>query len=140
MVACAVGIDKKKSLNEKMQRLGLRQKDIIESFVRSQGPGGQNVNKTSTRVYLKHLPTGIEVKCQKERSQSLNRYLARKILLEKIETLILGRLSTQRQRIEKIRRQKRRRSRRAKLKMLEAKHRHSEKKLLRRPVSVTETE
>jgi len=140
MVACAVGIDKKKSLNEKMQRLGLRQKDIIESFVRSQGPGGQNVNKTSTRVYLKHLPTGIEVKCQKERSQSLNRYLARKILLEKIETLILGRLSTQRQRIEKIRRQKRRRSRRAKLKMLEAKHRHSEKKLLRRPVSVTDTE
>ena len=138
MAAFAVGIDKEKSLNEKMQRLGLRQVDITESFVRSQGPGGQNVNKTSTCVYLKHLPTGIEVKCQKERSQSLNRYLARKILLEKIEALILGRLSAQQQRIEKIRRQKRRRSRRAKLKMLEAKHRNSEKKFLRRPVSDTE--
>jgi len=121
-----------------MARLGVREEDIIESFIRSQGPGGQNVNKTSSCVYLKHIPTGIEVKCQRERSQALNRFLARRILVNKIETLILGDLSEERQRIEKIRRQKRRRSRRAKLKMLEAKRRRAEKKLLRAPVRNTE--
>lgn len=126
-----VGIGKEKALAEKMSCLGIKDSDIVESFIRSAGPGGQNVNKTSTCVYLKHIPTGIEVKCQKERSQALNRYIARQILLKKIETLILGDLSEERRRIEKIRRQKRKRSKRAKLKILEAKHRHSQKKLLR---------
>jgi peptide chain release factor len=125
------GLEKEKAMVEMMARLGVREQDIVERFIRSQGPGGQNVNKVSTCVYLWHAPTGIEVKCQRERSQALNRYLARQILLKKIEERILGRLSAERKRAEKIRRQKRKRSRRAKLKILEAKRRHSEKKQLR---------
>jgi protein subunit release factor B len=131
-----VGLKKEKALQEMMVRLGVREEDIIERFIRAQGPGGQNVNKVSTCVYLRHLPTGIEVKCQQERYQAQNRYRARQILLEKIESAVLGKLSEEQKRIEKIRRQKRRRSRRSKLKMLESKRRHAAKKLLR--VSVRE--
>lgn len=120
-----------------MARLGVREEDIVERFIRAQGPGGQNVNKVSTCVHLRHLPTGIEVKCQQERSQAQNRYRARKILLEKIECAILGKLSEEQKRIEKIRRQKRRRSRRAKLKILESKRRHAAKKFLRARVRET---
>ncbi len=125
-----VGISKtkKETLKKKMQNLGIQEEDIEEKFIRSSGKGGQKVNKTSTCVYLKHRPTGIEVKCQRERSQVLNRFLARRILANKIETLILGRLSEERKRIEKIRRQKRKRSRRAKEKMLKAKRERGEKK------------
>ena len=133
-----VSLEKEKALREKMARLNIRKEDIVESFIRARGPGGQNVNKTSTCVYLKHIPTGIEVKCQKERSQILNRYIARKILTNKIEALVLGKLSEERQRIEKIRRQKRRRSRKAKLKIREAKRRQGEKKAFRAPVRGTE--
>jgi protein subunit release factor B len=79
---------KENSLHEKMKALNIREEDIRESFVRSQGRGGQKVNKTSTCVYLKHIPTGIEVKCQQERSQALNRYRARVILVKKIDKLI----------------------------------------------------
>jgi len=111
-----------------MEKLGILEKDIIEKFVRSGGKGGQKVNKTSTCVYLKHIPTKIEVKCQRERLQSINRFLARKILADKIEKMILGRESEEQQRIEKIRRQKRKRSKRAKIKMLEEKRMHSQKK------------
>ncbi len=134
-----VGLDKDKALAAKMLRLGIKEADIIEKFIRSSGPGGQKVNKSSTCVYLRHIPTGIEVKCQRERSQALNRYIARKILARKVETLILGDLSEERKRIAKIRRQKRRRSRRAKLKILEAKRRHSEKKLLRKKIEDRDT-
>jgi len=126
-----VGLDKEKELRELMAHLGVREGDILEKFVRSRGPGGQNVNKVSTCVYLRHIPTGIEVKCQQERSQSQNRFLARRMLLKKIEFRILSKILEERKRIEKIRRQKRRRSRRAKLKILEAKHKQSEKKSLR---------
>ena len=132
-----VSLEKEGALRRKMEGLGIREQDIQESFIRSKGPGGQNVNKTSTCVYLKHIPTGIEVKCQKERMQVLNRYIARKILVSKIEGLVLGKLSEEQQRIEKLRRQKRRRSRKAKLKMLEAKRRQGEKKSLRAPVRET---
>jgi peptide chain release factor len=119
---------KEKILHDKMETLGIKEKDIIERFVHSQGHGGQNVNKTSTCVYLKHIPTGIEVKCQKERSQTLNRFLARRILMNKIQNMILGKESEEQQRIEKIKRQKRKRSKKAKEKVLRLKHIQSEKK------------
>jgi len=112
----------------KMEKLGIYEKDIIEKFIRSSGKGGQNVNKVATCVYLKHIPTQTEVKCQMERSQALNRYRARKILAEKIETRIKGRESEEQKQIAKIRRQKRKRSKRAKEKMLEDKKKQAEKK------------
>ncbi|OGS20617.1 MAG: peptide chain release factor 1 [Elusimicrobia bacterium RIFOXYA2_FULL_40_6] len=126
-----VNPSKEEFLSKKMQELGIFERDIIEKFITSGGKGGQHLNKTSTCVYLHHIPTGIEVKCQQERSQALNRFLARIILVNKIEQLVLGRKSTEQQRIEKIRRQKRKRSRRAKEKMLQDKHHHSEKKKMR---------
>ncbi|MCX5708786.1 MAG: peptide chain release factor-like protein [Candidatus Omnitrophica bacterium] len=134
MVNLGVSPEKEAALRERMRRFNIREDDLKENFVRSQGPGGQNVNKTSTCVYLKHIPSGIEVKCQEERSQVFNRYRARVILTGKIESKILGRLSEERKRIEKIRRQKRKRSKRAKLKVLEAKRRQAEKKSLRQRV------
>ena len=123
-----VRTDKLKALQDEMSRLGVREEDIEEKFTPAQGPGGQNVNKVSTCVRLRHIPTGIEVKYQRERSQAQNRFFARRVLLEKIESFILGKLSAQRKRIEKIRRQKRKRSHHSKLKMLQAKRRQSEKK------------
>ena len=132
MADYTVNLTNEHALKEKMARLGVRESDIVESFIRSSGPGGQNVNKVSTAVYLKHIPTGIEVKCGLERSQALNRFLARRILVNKIETIKLGRASEERRKIEKIRRQKRKRSKRAKEKMLAAKKMHAEKKVFRR--------
>jgi peptide chain release factor len=117
-----------KTLMERMQALGVREQDIQEQFVRSSGAGGQKVNKTSTCVMLYHAPSGIRVKCQKERSQSRNRVLARSILLDKIEAKIKGAESAEQQEIAKIRRQKRKRSRRARLKILADKRHQAEKK------------
>ncbi len=128
---------KEKQLKAKMDALNISENDIDETFIRSGGRGGQHVNKTSTCVYLKHIPTGIEVKCQEERSQGLNRYRARVILANKIEQLIKGKESEEIQRIEKIRRQKRKRSKRAKEKMLAEKKIIGEKKRLRGPVTKT---
>jgi len=128
MSSFSVSREKEEALRKKMESLGILEKDIVEKFVRSSGRGGQKVNKASTCVYLKHLPTQIEVKCQRERFQSVNRFLARRILADKIEAMIRGKESEEQQRIEKIRRQKRKRSKRAKLKMLEEKRKHSEKK------------
>jgi len=130
-----MGIDKEGALKAKMASLGIKESDIRELFILASKKGGQKVNKTSSCVYLKHMPTGIEVKCQQERSQALNRFLARRILVDKIESLILGRESDEQKRYEKIRRQKRRRSRRAKEKMLRNKKLHSKKKALRRNIS-----
>ncbi len=119
---------KEQVLQEKMRSLGILESDLEEQFVRSGGKGGQNVNKVSSCVLLRHRPTGLWVKCQQERSQALNRFLARRLLVEKIERDVLGRKTEEQRRIEKIRRQKRRRSRRAKNKMLADKHHQSEKK------------
>ncbi len=121
-----------------MRFCGVKEQDITERFIRSSGRGGQNVNKVATCVYLKHRPTGVEVKCGRERSQSLNRFLARRTLVGKIETMILGRESEERKKIEKVRRQKRKRSKRAKEKMLEGKKKQSQKKALRGPVDISE--
>ncbi len=115
-----------------MAELGVTEGDLEESFVRSGGHGGQNVNKTSTCVMLVHKPTGLQVKSQATRQQGLNRFIARRLLLDKIEELRTGRVAAEQARIEKIRRQKRRRSRRAKDRMLADKAHHSDKKALRR--------
>lgn len=129
-----VSEEKEAALWKKWEELDIRPEDVTEAFIRSGGHGGQNVNKVATCVQLKHIPTGIEVKCQKARTQGMNRYYARKLLAEKIETIKLGALSAEQQKIEKLRRQKRKRSKRAKEKVLEAKRHQSEKKAARKSV------
>jgi protein subunit release factor B len=132
MNAFVISPEKQQALEERMLRVGIREQDLEEQFVRSSGPGGQHVNKTSTCVVLVHRPSGVTVRCQQERSQTLNRFLARRRLVEKIEESILGKASARQQAIEKIRRQKRRRSRRSKQKMLESKHHRTRVKEARR--------
>ncbi|MDD5060399.1 MAG: peptide chain release factor-like protein [Candidatus Omnitrophica bacterium] len=126
------------TLEQRMFLLGVREEDIVENFVRSSGPGGQNVNKTSTCVYLKHLPTGIEVKCQRQRSQAMNRSLARHILLSKIANKIqqdnLARQSLK----AKIVRKNRPKPAGLKKRILEGKRKHAEKKLSRKKISEIE--
>jgi len=105
--------EKEKALVERMKSLGIRESDLIEKFIRSSGPGGQRVNKVATCVYLKHLPTGIEVKVQQERSRDLNRFLARRAIADRIESQVFGKKTSTEKRMEKIRKQKKRRKRRS---------------------------
>lgn len=129
-----VPVDREDRLAARMNQLGVREEDLDESFVRSGGHGGQNVNKTSTCVQLVHRPTGVSVKCQSTRQQGMNRFLARQLLLDKIEESRRLRAAEERSRIEKARRQKRPRSRGAKERILASKAHQSKKKVQRRIV------
>ncbi len=124
--------EKHDELQEKMEQLGIKEGDLIEKFILGSGKGGQKINKTSSCVYLKHIPTGIEIKCQRDRSRAMNRFYARRELCDRLEERVENKKSERQQAIEKIRRQKRRRSRKSKEKMLEGKRQTSEKKSLRK--------
>ena len=126
--------EKKRALAKRMKELGITDNNLTEKFILGSGKGGQKVNKTASCVYLKHLPTGIEVKCHQERSQELNRYLARRELCEKIAYKIHQEKTKKRREMEKIRQQKKRRSRRLKQKILEDKKKHSEVKEMRKKI------
>jgi peptide chain release factor len=128
-----IKLEKKQDLKNRMERLGIKENDLIEKFILGSGRGGQNLQKTSSCVYLKHIPTGVEVKCSQERSRELNRYFARKELCDKIEGILFKEKSEKQQLFEKIRRQKRRKTRKQKQKMIEGKRALSEKKSLRKP-------
>ncbi len=128
-------MDKWDDLASRMGKLMIREEDLIEKYILGSGRGGQKINKTSSCVYLKHLPTGIEIKCQKTRSQTLNRLYARRELCDRLEERIFKEKSARQMEVEKIRRQKRKRSKRAKEKMLVSKKFTSTKKQLRKPPS-----
>lgn len=126
-----VSATKQRALAARMAELDVAEHDLIERFILGRGSGGQKLNKTASCVYLKHAPSGIEVKRQRSRSREMNRFLARRELCERLDEKRRGAASRRRQAMEKIRRQKRRRSRRQKAKMVELKRRHGQKKELR---------
>lgn len=127
--------DKSAELEARMAALGIREADLLEKFVRGSGAGGQKINKTSNCVFLKHLPTGVCIKCQMERSRELNRFLARRELCDQLEAIREGRAIAKTQAIEKMRRTNRPRSRNSKKRSVADKRDLSRKKSLRRPPS-----
>jgi len=132
MIECTITKTKQKQLDERMKKFGIREEDIVEKFILGSGKGGQKINKTSSCVYLRHMPTGIEVKCQISRSRAINRFLARRILCEKIEEVINAKKRKARQEREKIRRRNKRRTPIQKETILKEKKQKSAKKVLRK--------
>lgn len=128
MATTGIGKDKLDALAQLMAKAGINEADLEEKFVRASGPGGQKVNKTSSAVSLRHIPSGEEVKAQSHRSQMMNRYEARKRLATRMLDAILGKESAREQAIAKVQRQKRKRSKRAKAKVLANKRHQGEKK------------
>ena len=118
-----------------MAALGITEADLLEKFVRGSGAGGQKINKTSNCVFLKHLPTGVSIKCQLDRSREMNRFLARRELCEQLEAIAEGTATAKTQAIEKLRRQKRPRSRNSKNRSVADKRILSQKKSMRRSPS-----
>ncbi len=118
-------------LRLKMEKYSIKENDLKEKFVLSSGKGGTKSDKTSSGVYLKHVPSGTEVKCTSSRSRAVNRFLARRRLADMIEDAAEGRKSARQKKIEKIRRRKRKRSKRAREKMLKDKKKQAQKKSLR---------
>jgi len=131
-------VEKTLTLEKRMALLGVREEDIVENFIRSSGPGGQNVNKAATCVYLKHLPTGLEVKCQRQRSQLLNRSLARHILFSKIEHKIQQDILQRQSFKAKVMRRNRQKPKSIKVRILEGKRRQAQKKLGRKKINEIE--
>ena len=127
---------KVEQLNTMMRKFNLREADFMESFIRSGGSGGQNVNKVSSCVCLIHRPSGVMVKFQKFRTQAMNRLGARQILLEKIEEQRRKKSQTKIQQAQKLKRQKRKRPAALQEKILQKKRIHSEKKAARRPIKI----
>jgi peptide chain release factor len=130
-----VSPEKHADLERRMEVLGITEDTLLEKFVRGSGAGGQKINKTNSCVFLKHLPTGVAIKCQMDRSREMNRFLARRELCEQLEHIRDGKTSAKTQAIEKLRRQKRQRSRRSKQRSVADKRQLSEKKSLRRSPS-----
>lgn len=126
--------EKEDALVGRMNSLEIYEEDLLEKFIRGSGKGGQKINKTSSCVYLFHKKSGLEVKCQKTRSQALNRYHARRELCDKLEERIHGAESKKQQEIEKIRRQKKRRTRKQKEKILADKKKNAEIKQQRKKI------
>ena len=124
--------DKWKQLQNKMHRLKIAEDDLREKFILGSGHGGQKLQKTSSCVFLKHIPTALQVKCQKSRLRDSNRYFARERLCEKIEALLLKEKTEEKADLFKVKKQKQKRSKRAKQKMLDNKHNRSETKALRK--------
>ena len=133
-----VSAEKQRALAARMEALGVRDADLEEHFIRARGHGGQNVNKVSTCVVLRHVPSGIVVRCERERSQAMNRFFARRELLDRLEARVRGVALAAAAERSRIRRQKARRSRRAKEKILAGKRAQSEKKAARRPPGADE--
>ena len=127
-----INSSKKKALAARMEKLEIKERDLKERFICSGGRGGQHLNKTATCVYLKHIPTGIEVKCQQERNQALNRYLARSILLDKITKQLLKKKLEEQKKKQKLKTQNRKRSRKEKEKIRREKTLRTLKKDFRR--------
>jgi peptide chain release factor len=130
--------EKLNSLKKLMDNLNIKEEDLIEKFILGSGRGGQKLQKTHSCVYLKHIPTGIEVKCQKERSRELNRFFARRELCNKIQSILFKEKSEKQQKIFKLKKQKKRRSRKTKEKLLEMKQKISEKKEYRKSPKIEE--